>query len=159
MSGVLTHIVIGENAGEALEMVDQVEAVAGQGLKGDRYFFGKGSFNRPPLDQSKREVTLMETQAVTMCNLRLGSAFEAVDFRRNLLLDGIDLKTLKGKTFRIGAAVFRYAGTAPPCRYLARLLGADMMNGLKGIGGIRATIVTGGSIRVGEQLEVVDEIS
>jgi hypothetical protein len=49
----------------------------------------------------------------------------------------------------------RVVRTAPPCRYLARLLGEDMMRGLKGIGGVRAVIESGGVIRSGERIDVL----
>jgi hypothetical protein len=51
--------------------------------------------------------------------------------------------------------VLRFVRTAPPCRYLSRLLGEDMMTGLKGIGGIRAVIEEGGEIRVGDTIDVL----
>jgi len=152
---IIKHLIIGDVAGEVLRSVPSVEAVAGRGLKGDRYYFGCGSFNRPQFDQNVREVTLMSDEAIALCNRRLKTSLVPEDFRRNIIVSGMDLLRLKKKRFRIGQAVLEYARTAPPCRYLDRLLGKELTSGLKGIGGIRATIVTGGAIRVGDTLEVL----
>lgn len=153
-TSTIKHLIIGEAAREALISVPCVEAVAGRGLKGDRYYLGCGSFNRPQFDQSVREITLMSDEAIALCNIRLGTSLVPEDFRRNIIVSGVDLLRLKKSRFRIGQAILEYARTAPPCRYLNRLLGEELTSGLKGIGGIRATIVTGGIIRVGDTLEV-----
>lgn len=153
--GRVQTLVIGSEAKRPLHEVGAVRAEAGRGLAGDRYFLGRGSFNAPPFDQRVREVTLIAAEAVAACNARLGTALEAADFRRNIVTEGVNLSELKGKRFRVGGAVLRYARTAPPCRYLSRLLGEDMMHGLRGIGGIRAVIEQGGEIRAGDAIDVL----
>jgi len=130
-------------------------AEAGRGLVGDRYYLRKGSFNAPQFDQHVREVTLIDAAAITVCNERLTTALLPVDFRRNIVTEGVDLMAFKGQRFRVGGVVLRCVRTAPPCRYLSRLLGEDMMQGLKGVGGIRAVIESGGVISVGDRVELL----
>jgi len=155
VQGRVKTLVIGPEAKAPLVEVTAVTAEAGKGLVGDRYHMGCGSFNAPQFDQHVREVTLIASEAISECNARLGTRFSAADFRRNIVTEGIDLTVLKGKRFRIGDAVLRTVRTAPPCRYLSRLLGADVMTGLKGIGGIRAAIEKGGEIREGDEIYVL----
>ncbi len=152
---MVTHIIIGKEARTPLRTINCVEAVEGRGLKGDRYYYGQGSFNREMFDQNVRDVTLLSAESIMECNIRLKSDLSPEDFRRNIIVKGIDLKGLKKQRFQIGDAVFEYARTAPPCRYLSRLLEYDMMTGLKGIGGIRATIIKSGKICVGDTLQVL----
>ncbi len=152
----LAYIIIGTKASAPLHRVKSVRAVAGRGLEGDRYFLGQGSFNRPPLDQTKREVSLISAEAITLCNERLCSSLPPEAYRRNLVISGLDLSTLKGKIFQIGDVRFRYVGTAPPCRHLGKLTHVDMMQGLKGLGGIRAAILNDGELRTGDTLTVED---
>jgi len=154
-NGRVRHLIIGPEAKAALEMVASVRAVAGRGLEGDRYFYGRGSFNAPQFDPHVREVTLIAAEAIDACNARLGTALAPADFRRNIVTEGVDLFVLKGRRFRIGEVVFHTVRTAPPCRYLSRLLGEDMMRGLRGIGGIRAVIERGGELRAGERVLVL----
>lgn len=151
----ITTLIIGPEAKAPLHGVPSVRAEAGRGLTGDRYHLGCGSFNAPQFDPNVREVTLVASEAIAECNQRLGTTLEAVDFRRNIVTEGIDLSVLKNRRFRIGNVVLRFVRTAPPCRYFSRLLGNDMMKGLKGIGGIRAVIEQGGEIRVGDAIDVL----
>ena len=155
-NGRVAALVIGPEAGGPLRQVERIEAVAGRGLKGDRYYLGVGTFNRPPLDQSVREVTLIDADAVDRCGERLGRPFAPEELRRNIVVSGLEVKELVGRRFRVGSALMRGVRTAPPCRYLSRLLGEDMMAGLRHIGGIRAVIETGGGIAVGDAVALLD---
>jgi hypothetical protein len=148
-------LIIGPEAKQPLQEVDSVQAEASRGLEGDRYYLGCGSFNAPQFAPDVREVTLIAAEAIAMCNQRLGTALRPVDFRRNIVTEGIDLSLLRGRRFRIGGVELRFVRTAPPCRFLSRLLGEDMMRGLKGIGGIRAVIEAGGKIRTGDEVHAL----
>jgi hypothetical protein len=154
-AGSVVSILIGPEAKKPLYAVQSVRTVRGRGLEGDRYFSGLGSFNAPQFDQNVRDVTLIAAEAIDECNRRLDGNLEPAAFRRNIVTVGVDFRQLKGKRFRIGGTVFRYARTAPPCRYLSRLLGEDMMTALKGIGGIRAVVETDGILRIGDSIDVL----
>ncbi|GIT97551.1 MOSC domain-containing protein [Sulfurovum sp. TSL1] len=148
----LHAIIIGEKAKEPLHYVERVRAVKGKGLEGDRYFYGQGTFNKPPLSQDVREVSILPFESLAECNRRLGSDLDFLDLRRNLVIKNFDASLLEDKIFTIGTAKFRIVRTCPPCRYLSRLLDEDMMKGLKYIGGYRALIVQSGMIHVGDKI-------
>jgi len=151
MTPRLEKIIIGP-ARERLAYVESVIAVPGRGLVGDRYYEGKGSFNRSNLSQTGREVSIIAFEALTECNARIGSGLDFLDLRRNLVISGFDAEAIGQRAFWIGEVRFKINRTAPPCRYLARLLEIDIMEGLKYIGGYRADILTGGEIRVGDEI-------
>ncbi len=148
----LHAIIIGEKAKEPLHYVQQVTAVAGKGLEGDRYFYKQGTFNKPQLSQDVREISIFPYEALEECNSRLNSTLNFLDLRRNLIIKDFDASLLKNKVFTLGNAQFRIVRTCPPCRYLSRLLEADIMRGLKYIGGYRAVIVQSGLLEVGDTL-------
>jgi len=148
-------IVIGPEAKGPLREVMSAEAEAGRGLVGDRYHAGRGSFNGPQFAPGVREVSLIASEAVAECNARLQTVLSPSDFRRNIVTAGLDLSALKGRRLRIGEVRLRVVRTAPPCRYLSRLLGEDMMRGLKGIGGVRAVVESGGVIGKGDRIDVL----
>jgi len=154
-NGRVKYLIIGPEAGAPLKEVAKVTAEAGRGLVGDRYHLGCGSFNAAQFDQRVREVTLIDIAAVETCNMRLSRTLAPADFRRNIVTEGIDLSVLRGRRFRVGGTVLRWVRSAPPCRYLARLLGEDIMRGLKGVGGIRAVIEQGGEIKTGDRIDVL----
>ncbi|MEA3433352.1 MAG: MOSC domain-containing protein, partial [Campylobacterota bacterium] len=140
-------------AKEPLHYIDTVYAVQGKGLEGDRYFYKQGTFNKPQLSQDVREISILPYEALEECNDRLNSSLDFLDLRRNLIIKNFDASLLEDKVFTIGTAQFRIVRTCPPCRYLSRLLKADMMSGLKYIGGYRAVIVQSGLIHVGDTLK------
>ncbi len=148
----LHAIIIGEKAKEPLHYIQRVQAVKGKGLEGDRYFYGKGTFNKPQLSQDVRELSILPFESLAECNRRLESDLDFLDLRRNLIIKNFDPSLLEDKVFTIGTAKFRIVRTCPPCRYLSRLLDEDMMKGLKYIGGYRAIIVQSGMINVGDEV-------
>jgi MOSC domain-containing protein YiiM len=149
----LHAIIIGEKAKEPLHYVDNVHAVQGKGLEGDRYFYGQGTFNKPQLSQDVREISILPYETLSECNSRLESTLDFLDLRRNLIIKDFDVSLLEDKVFAIGTAKFRIVRTCPPCRYLSRLLDEDMMKGLKYIGGYRAVIVESGDISIGDEIQ------
>jgi len=148
----LHAIIIGEKAKEPLHYLDTVCAVQGKGLEGDRYFYKQGTFNKPQLSQDVREISILSYDSLEECNARLNSSLDFLDLRRNLIIKNFDPLLLENKVFTIGTAQFRIVRTCPPCRYLSRLLGEDIMTGLKYIGGHRAVIVQSGVITVGDKI-------
>jgi len=150
----LHAIIIGKEAKAPLHYVDSVQAVAGKGLEGDRYFYGTGTFNKPQLSQAVREVSILPYETLAECNQRLKSDLDFLDLRRNLIIENFDYEVMGNNIFTIGEATFKIVRTCPPCRYLSRLLNEDMMRGLKHIGGYRAVIVRSGTIRVGDTIEL-----
>ena len=150
----LTHIIIGENAREPLTYLDSAEAIKGKGLKGDRYYFKKGTFNKPQLDQTVREITILPYESLEECNKRIDAHIKFHDLRRNLVIKDFNYELLKEKEFSIGSAKFKIVRTAPPCKYLSKLLGVDIMKGLQYIGGYRASILQSCEIKVGDTIQL-----
>ena len=148
----LHAIIIGEQPKEPLHYVDSVRAVKGRGLEGDRYFFGRGTFNKPQLDQSVREVSILPYGSLAQCNRRLDTDLDFTDLRRNLVIEGFDVEQIGDCVFGIGEAEFRIVRTCPPCGYLSRLLGEDMMRGLKYIRGYRAVVVKSSMVQCGDEI-------
>ena len=150
----LHHIIIGSEAKKPLHYVKTINAIEGKGLEGDRYFYGRGTFNKPQLSQNVREISILDYDALEACNSRIDETLDFLDLRRNLVIKNFDVESIGDKVFSIGSAKFRIVRTCPPCRYLSRLLDADMMTGLKYIGGYRASIVQSGMLTVGDEIVI-----
>lgn len=154
---ILYAIIVGPSAKKELQYVDSVFAVEGKGLEGDRYFYGRGTFNKASLSQSVREISIIPYESLHECNVRLESSLDFLDLRRNLVIREFDYIELENKSFEIGEARFRIVRTCPPCRYLSRLLQEDIMTGLKYIGGYRAVIEQSGRISIGDRIKVIEK--
>ncbi|MBI3821834.1 MAG: hypothetical protein HY289_04035 [Planctomycetes bacterium] len=140
-------IFIAQHKGTDLHAIDKVEAVAGRGLTGDRYFLKDGTFSAK--DGPDREVTLIEAEALDGLAHEYEIALQPVQSRRNLLTRGVPLNHLVGKTFKVGPVVLRGIRLCEPCGHLEKLTCTGVEKGLKHRGGLRAQIVSGGLLEIG----------
>ena len=131
---------------EAILQVDQVEALTGSGLIGDRYVGSSG----------KRQVTLIQTEHLPVIASLLGRAsVEPELLRRNICVSGINLLALKDKTFHIGDAVLEYTGQCHPCSFMEEVFGDGGYNAIRGHGGITARVIQSGVISMHDAVKVV----
>jgi hypothetical protein len=134
--GRLVAIYVAPRAGAPMTACVSVEARPGTGLAGDRYALGTGTYS-----------------------VRAdGVALTEADTRRNLVTEGVPLAHLVGRTFRVGDVRLRGLRLAEPCAYLEQLTGlAGVRAALVHRGGLRAEVLDGGSVRVGDAIEPVDD--
>jgi MOSC domain-containing protein YiiM len=144
--GQLLSIFIAARKGRDLQAIDTVEAVAGHGLVGDRYFAKEGTFS----DKAgpDREVTLVEVEALDGLAREYEISLQPVQSRRNLLTHGVPLNHLVGKTFTVGNVVLRGIRLCEPCGHLEKLTCKGVQKGLLHRGGLRAQVVAGGLLEV-----------
>jgi MOSC domain-containing protein YiiM len=126
-----------------MQTVDEVRAVPGRGLEGDRYFYH-------PQMEPKRELTLVEAEAIEAFRSEFKIDFGLEGTRRNLITRGVPLNHLVGREFWIGGVKARGIQLCEPCATLQRLSHPKVLPGLIHRGGLRAQILTEGTIRVGE---------
>ena len=150
-SANVVAIFIAPEAEAPMEVVGSVEAVQGQGLKGDRYFKGEGTFSET-VESPSYEVTLIESEMVDAFNARGETKLEPRDLRRNLLTRGVSLNTLVGKTFRVGDVTLKGVRLCEPCNHLATKVHQDVLK-MVHQAGLRAGIVSGGKINVGDTIK------
>jgi MOSC domain-containing protein YiiM len=147
---VITGIYVTPEPKGRARSVDSVEAIAGRGLAGDRYANGEGTWFKE--GKTGQEVTLIEDEAIVALATEHGISLAPGDTRRNLVTRGVVLADLLGKQFRIGDVVCVGVRDCPPCAHLDGLTTSGVRAGLEGRGGLRAEIVTGGTIRVGDPI-------
>jgi MOSC domain-containing protein YiiM len=139
-----------------MRSVARVRAIAGIGLEGDRYAAGLGYYsNKPP--GTGRALTLIEAETIDALRAELGIDLQPGDSRRNLTIRGIELNPLVGKRFRIGGVLCQGVRFCVPCQYLVDLIGKPVLAPLVDRGGLRADILEGGEIRVGDELRPLPE--
>lgn len=137
-----------------MSSVGEVRAVAGRGLEGDRYFNQTGTYsNKPGPD---REVTLIEIEAINALKAEDGVGLEPGDARRNIVTTGVPLNHLVGHEFKVGDVTLLGIRLAEPCAHLASLTNPKTLPGLIHRGGLRAQILSGGIIRVGDEVRPND---
>lgn len=126
--------------------VETAEAVAGEGLRGDRYAGGSG----------KRGVTLIQAEHLpVIASLARQDDIAPARLRRNLVVAGLPLIALKGVRFRIGEVVLEGTDPCDPCSRMEDALGPGGYNAMRGMGGLCARILEGGVLRVGDAVEAL----
>jgi MOSC domain-containing protein YiiM len=143
----LLSIHIAPTPGAAMQSVEGVTAVAGQGLQGDRNF---------PAKRVEDQVTLIEREAVEALGRDYGQPLAPGDARRNLVTEGVALNHLVGREFSIGDVRLRGVRLCEPCTHLQKLTGVKVLPGLVHRGGLRAEVMTGGVLKPGQALSTID---
>lgn len=145
--GSVAGILTSPDAEGPLGRVDSVEAVAGRGLVGDRYHDGRGTFSGPGRGY---ELTLVEAEVLESVDLSWEHA------RRNIVTRGIALNSLAGHRFTIGEVECIGRRLAEPCAHLENLTRPGLLRPLVHRGGLRADILEGGTISIGDSVEIAD---
>jgi MOSC domain-containing protein YiiM len=124
--------------------LQEVECVAGMGLKGDRYYGYRPNF--------KGQITFFDAAVVdeVRSHFKLAKLPSSV-FRRNVIVAGLDLASLMHKRFTLQGIEFEGAQECKPCQWMDRAIAEGGEDFLKGNfrGGLRARIISGGILRVG----------
>ena len=150
MDGAVVKIFITPAGGETMQEVEEVEALAGCGLRGDRYCKRSGYWT----DVDECEVTLIEAECLEEIRAK-GVSIEDGEHRRNLVTRGVRLDDLLGKRFQVGKAVLEYDRPRPPCGHVESLTEAGMTRALINRGGICARVVASGTIRPNDPIVVL----
>jgi MOSC domain-containing protein YiiM len=123
--------------------VGELACVAGRGIRGDRFFDYQPDY--------AGQITFFEAEVFeALCaKLELAGA-TAAGLRRNVVTRGLDLGVLAGREFCLQGVWFRGAGECKPCYWMDAALAPGAEAWLRGRGGLRARILTDGTLRRGE---------
>ena len=120
--------------------VDQIECLAGRGLKGDRFFDFKPDYSG--------QITFFAMEVYEDLCRTLGIIDKSPgDLGRNVFLRGADLNALIGVAFSLQGIVFSGSKECSPCHWLDESFGVGTEAFLQGRGGLRARICTSGILR------------
>lgn len=147
-SGTLEAICVAGRAGEPVQLLEAVRAIAGSGLEGDRYVAAAGTFPSGP-----------PGSALTLIEAEVCDSFEPPllpdEHRRNLVTRGIELNALVGHEFTVGEVRCRGARLCEPCTVVDRYASRPVLRALVHRGGIRADILAGGQIKLGDDVRAL----
>jgi len=136
---------ISNSNNKKIKEVESIEVLANKGVVGDRHF---SDYNDPFC-----QLTLIESENIDFYNLKYGLNIPYVEFRRNIVTEGIRLNELIGKKLRIGNVEVEAVDLCRPCRHLTEILCQD--NILKEFlrkGGLRCQILSSSIIKIGDEI-------
>ena len=140
---------ITRNNNKKINEVKSIEVLANKGIVGDRHFT---DYNDPYC-----QLSLIESENINHYNLQYGLNFSYVDFRRNVITEGIKLNDLVDKKIRIGKVEVKGIDLCRPCKHLTEMLGQkNILKEFLRRGGLRCQILSSSNIRVGDKIKILD---
>ena len=129
-----------------MEAVSSAECRTDFGLVGDRYARAG----------SKGQVTLVIVEDLSAAAAALRSEIPAGATRRNLTLAGVALPG-KGGRLLLGTVMLEVTGPADPCGLMDRCIAQGAREALEGRAGVRARVLRGGQLTVGDPAAPADD--
>lgn len=150
-AGTIAAILLAPETTAHAQAVSSAEAIEGKGLLGDRYARGQGTF---PSGRPGSALTLIEAEVLDRIQDTRDGA--VIEHRRNIVTRGVNLNALVGRIFALGDEVIcEGRRLCEPCAHLDELNGGGLLRPLVHRGGLRADIIAGGAIRVGDALSPI----
>jgi len=144
--GEVIKIGISKNLKSKIVDVENVEAIKGKGLVGEKHFKED--------NDKKCQITLIEIENIDQYNKTTRTNIPALNFLRNIVTKGIKLNALVGKKFFIGKVEVKGHDLCKPCKYLQdSFQQKNTIKELLNTGGLRCEILNTGRIQVGDLIK------
>ena len=120
----------------------------GKGIVNDRYY---GNYK-----EKKEQVTLISLEEINNFNNQIKQNIDAKNFRRNIIVSGINLNKFINKKIKINEVILKIHQICQPCKYLQnRLKIPGLVKMLVNKSGVRAEILNSGSLSVGDAIKIL----
>ena len=150
-TGIVVALFTVDRRAAPMKKVEQLYALAGRGIEGDRYFLGTGTYSKSP--EPGRQVTLIKSEVLESLKNELEINVKPEESRRNILTQGIEINDLIGTEFYVGTVRLRAHRITQPCLYLEKLLDQPgLYKELWDNGGISCEILSDGVIKEGDPI-------
>ena len=127
--------------------INQAFLEKNKGIINDRYY---NNFKN-----KKEQVTLINIEEIDAFNKNIGKNIDYKDFRRNIIISGINLSEYVNKKIIIQNVVLKIHELCQPCNYLQKKLGiSNLVKMLVNKSGVRAEIISSGFISVGDKIKI-----
>ena len=122
--------------------VQEIMCRAGRGVEGDRFLDYKPDY-KGQITFFAWDIYESAKQTFAVPGLSAGA------FRRNVVLEGLDVNTLIGRRFSLGGVDFEGTVESKPCYWMEQAVAVGAEEWLRGNGGLRAKILSDGPLTVG----------
>ena len=128
--------------------INQAFLEKNKGIVNDRYY---NNFKH-----SMEQVTLIDKEEIDLFNYNIKKKIDYKDFRRNIIVSGLNLTKCINKTILINDVKLKIHEICQPCKYLQdKLKTPELVKLLVNKSGVRAEIITSGFIKVNDRVKVI----
>ena len=140
---------ITDSNNKKINEVNSIEVLANKGIIGDRHF---SEYNDPYC-----QLSLIESENIDYYNSKYRLDIPYLDFRRNIITQGVRLNDLIGKKIQIGQVLLEGIDLCRPCKHLTEILNQDnIIKEFLRRGGLRCQILSSSKIIVGDNIKILD---
>ena len=111
---IVFKIGITKKRSQKIEEINQIKVLSGKGILGDRHFHESEDY--------KGQITLIEKENIDYYNKKYKTKIAYLDFRRNIVTEGIDLNFLLRKEIEIGEVKILPYELCKPCSHLEQMV-------------------------------------
>ncbi|MFL2533331.1 MAG: MOSC domain-containing protein [Alphaproteobacteria bacterium] len=145
--GKIEFINITSNSNNKTCYINQAFLEKDKGIVNDRYY--------DCYKDKKEQVTFINLEEIDTFNNNIGKNVDYKDFRRNVIISGINLSKYINKKIIIQNVVLKIHELCQPCNYLQKKLGiTNLVKMLVNKSGVRAEIISSGFISVGDKIKI-----
>ena len=139
-------IAVSQNSKGKMESVESIKVILGKGIVNDRKFKDN--------NDKKKQITLIEIENIEYYNHISGTSIPPIEFRRNIITQGIRLNELVGKEITIGEIKIKAHDLCRPCKFLQdSFKQKNVIKELLFKGGLRCELLNNGKISVGDEVK------
>ena len=127
--------------------IREIEVLSCKGILVDRHFHED--------NDHKGQITLIEKENIDYYNNKYKNKISYIDFRRNIVTEGIKLNNLIKKEIEIGTVkIFPYE-LCRPCLHLEQMInGKDIIKEFLRRGGLRCEVLVSGKVKIGDKIRI-----
>ena len=146
--GKIEAINISSISEEETVYVNQAFLEKNKGIVNDRYY---NNFKH-----SMEQVTLIDKEEIDLFNYNIKKNIDYKDFRRNIIVSGLNLIKCINKTILINDVKLKIHEICQPCKYLQdKLRTPELVKLLVNKSGVRAEIITSGFVKVNDRVKII----
>ena len=139
---------ISKDDGQKINEISEIEVLSGKGISGDRHFRDYNGY--------KGQITLIEKENIDYYNNKYKTKIPYIDFRRNIVTEGIELNNLIKKEIEIGTIKILPYQLCGPCLHLEQMLNSkDIIKEFLRRGGLRCEVLVSGKIKIGDKIRIL----
>ena len=128
--------------------INEIEVLSKKGILGDRHFNEH--------KDHKGQITLIEKENIDYYNNKYKTKIPYIDFRRNIVTEGIELNSLVQKEIEIGNIKILPYQLCRPCSHLEQMVNSkDIIKEFLKKGGLRCEVLVSGKVKIGDEIKIL----
>ena len=137
-----------EKNSQKINEINEIEVLSQKGILGDRHFREHKNH--------KGQITLIEKENIDDYNKKYKTRISYIDFRRNIITEGIELNSLIQKQIKIGDIKILPYELCRPCSHLEQMVNSkDIIKEFLKKGGLRCEVLVSGKVKIGDEIRIL----